>query len=148
MAYMEYDYGQFMPNSNGEIQGSSCGYLSIANGDKTEALARKLLLAPLATYLSAAAEKSNFGAPGVVGNDASKDYAMDNIMADTNVWLAYAILIGPIRVFNVGRDETNGRNVLGVNTYEYVGRPRPTQQEWLRSPALILYGDHFRQLWP
>jgi hypothetical protein len=103
--FSEKDYGQLLTEKkSGQKHRNACFYLACAEGIEKKAIAFKRLLSPLANKFSVSG--SSF---------TSTDFSGVTILADTEVFLAFATLVGPICVAN--------RRAKMAVSYSHPGRP-------------------------
>jgi hypothetical protein len=85
----ETDFGQRLTGKFGQKHSNACFYLACAEGNEKRAIAFKRKLAPLANKYSVSGSKFK-----------SIDFSGQDTLADTEVFFAFAELVGPICVAN------------------------------------------------
>jgi hypothetical protein len=116
----ETDFGQKLTEPTGRKHLNACFYLACSKGVGHDAIALKRLLSPLANRYSVSGSKFT-----------PTDFSGVTVLADVEVFLAFAELVGPICVAN--------RSAGLAVTYSHPGRPGEMRYLHLRM-------NHFTRL--
>ena len=122
-SYKPIDFGQYFLDKNGIQHSNACFYLA-CTGNKLKARDLKEQLAPLGTKLAREWRTSE--------GKRNVDFTRKNVMADTEVFMAYAMKKGPICVVNIKAN----------STIEYYCQRNRDQ----RTIYLYLQNSHFQRL--